>query len=155
MPGSPFDTFGSPKDPHERYLVEIQSLVVAVFKEAEGLQSEREALELEEGGRDDRIALPGPFSQGTFVLREGEADDLDLFRWYEKSRDADHLTSSRRSGSVILVDGLGRERMRWKFRTAVITTWGGPSQPPRAGRPFAIELLEIAHEGLEPVLHLR
>ncbi len=155
MPGSPFDAFVKPRDPHERYLVEIQSLVVGVFKEAEGLDMERETIEVEEGGRAEPIAVPGPYAKGTFVLREGETDDLELFRWYEKSRDADYLVSSRRSGSVILVDAAGRERMRWRFKAAVITTWEGPTQPPRPGRPFEIESVEIAHEGLEPVLPRR
>src|SRR5687767_6219632 len=109
MAPSPFDSFAKPRDPHERFLIEIQSLVVAVFKEAEGLQSEREILELEEGGREERLSLPGPYSQGSFTLKDGETDDLELFRWYEKSRDADHLASSRRNGSVILVDGRGHE----------------------------------------------
>lgn len=154
MTGSPFDAFARPRDPHERFLVEIQSLVVGVFKEADGLDAGREVLEIEEGGREEKIAVPGPYAQGTFTLREGETDDLELFRWYEKSRDADHLASSRRSGAIILVDGLGRERMRWKFRTAVITSWEGPSQPPRPGKPFQIETLEIAHEGLETVLRM-
>ncbi len=151
MPDSPFDDFARPRDPHERYLVEIQSLVVGVFKDADGLDAGRELTELDEGGREDRVAIAGPFAQGVFTLREGETDDLELWRWYEKSRDADHLASSRRSGSIILVDGAGREKGRWQFRTAGITGWAGPLAPPRPGRPFAIETLEIAHEGLEPV----
>jgi phage tail-like protein len=155
MTGSPFDGFVRPKDPHERYLVEIASLVVAVFKEAEGLDVERDMEEVEEGGREERIAVPGPFAKGTFVLRDGETDDLELYRWYEKSRDSDHFASSRRSGFVILVDGAGHERMRWKFRTALITAWDGPKKPPKPGHSFEIEGVEIAHEGLEPVIRMR
>jgi hypothetical protein len=44
--------------------------------------------------------------------------------------------------------------MRWKFRAGVITEWEGPSDPPRAGKPFAVETLTVAHEGLEPVFRL-
>ena len=146
---SAFDHFARPRDPHERYLVEIQSFVVGVFKEADGLETHREMLDVEEGGREEALTIPGPYAEGTFVLREGEADDLELYSWYEKSRDADHLASSRRSGCVILVDGAGRERMRWKFRTAVITHWEGPDRPPRPGKPFEIEAMGVAHEGLE------
>ena len=62
MSSSPFETFARPRDPHERYLVEIQSLVVGVFKEAEGLDPAREIMEFEEGGRDDLVAIPGPYS---------------------------------------------------------------------------------------------
>jgi len=151
MTGSPFDSFARPRDPHERYLVEIQSLVVGVFKEAHGLDAEREEVEIEEGGREERISVPGPYAQGSFVLREGETDGPELYRWYEKSRDGDHLASSRRTGAVILVDGRGVERMRWRFRAALISVWEGPQKPPRDGRPFTIEAIEITHEGLEPV----
>lgn len=150
MTGSPFDHFARPRDPHERYLVEIQAFIVGIFKDADGLDTEREMLDVEEGGRDESVTIPGPYAEGTFYLREGEADDLELYRWYEKSRDADHLVSSRRSGAVILVDGGGRERMRWKFRTAVITHWEGPDRPPKPGKPFTIEAMAISHEGLEP-----
>src|SRR3954467_6413619 len=102
---SPFDDVVKPRDPHERYLVEIQALIVGVFKEAQGLDLGRDIQEVEEGGREERVELPGPYSKGRFRLHEGEADDIELFRWFEKSRDADHLASSRRSGAVILVDG--------------------------------------------------
>jgi phage tail-like protein len=152
MAASPFDAFARPRDPHERYLVEYQSIAIAVFKEAEGLDVARDTLDIEEGGREDLVAVTGPYSKGSFILREGESEDLELFRWFEKSRDADHLASSRRSGAVILVDGAGRERMRWKFRAGVITHWEGPADPPRPGRVYAVEALEVAHEGLEPVV---
>ena len=149
---SPFDDAVKPRDPHERYLVEIQALIVGVFKEAQGLDMGRDIHELEEGGRAERVELAGPYSKGRFRLRDGEADDLELFRWFEKSRDADHLASSRRSGAVILVDGTGQERIRWKFRTGVITEWEGPEEPPHPGKPFTIETLGVSHEGLEPIL---
>lgn len=151
---SPFDSFARPRDPHERYLLEYQSIAIALFKEAEGLVSERETLDVEEGGREELLAVTGPYSKGTFTLREGESEDLELYRWFEKSRDADHLASSRRNGAVILVDGAGRERMRWKFRAGVITGWEGPEQPPRPGRSYPVETLEVTHEGLEPVVRM-
>ena len=151
---SPFDSFARPRDPHERYLVEYQSIAIALFKEADGLTTSRETLDLEEGGRDELLAVSGPYSKGTFTLREGESEDLELYRWYEKCRDADHLASSRRSGAVILVDGAGHERMRWKFRAGVITGWEGPLEPPRPGKAYAVETLEVTHEGLEPVARM-
>lgn len=154
MAASPFDSFVRPRDPHERYLVEYQSLAIAVFKEVEGLITERQTLDLEEGGREELVAVSGPYAHGTFTLREGESEDLELYRWYEKCRDADHLASSRRNGAVILVDGKGQERMRWKFRAGVITGWEGPLDPPKPGRGYVVEQLEVTHEGLEPVLRM-
>src|SRR5438270_9181718 len=46
-----------------RYLLEIGSIVVAVFKEAEGLSSEREIIEIEEGGREEAVKKLGPYAQ--------------------------------------------------------------------------------------------
>ena len=152
---SPFDDAVKPRDPHERYLVEIQAFVVGVFKEAEGLDLGREMLAIEEGGREDKVTIAGPYAKGRFRLLDGEADDLELFSWFEKSRDADHLASSRRSGAIILVDGSGQERMRWRFRAGVIMEWEGPDQPPRPGKPFQIQTLAVAHEGLEPLMKLK
>jgi phage tail-like protein len=139
-------------DPGARYLVEIDHLVVGVFREAEGLSSERERLEIEEGGREELVRRMGPYMKGAFTLLDGEADDPELFRWMEKGRDGGALLSSRRSGSVILVDAAGQEVARWRFRMGVVTDWEGPQHAPEPGEPFRIERIEVVHEGLEMVL---
>ncbi len=143
---------GRMSDPGARYLVEIDHLVVGVFREAEGLSAEREQIELEEGGREEIVRLFGPYVKGRFTLRDGEADDPELYVWMEKNKGGSVLASSRRSGSVILVDGSGEEIMRWRFRMAVVAGWEGPERPPQPGEPFRIERLDVVHEGLELVL---
>ena len=69
-----------------RYLLEIGSIVVGVFKEAEGLSSEREVIEIEEGGRPEAVKRLGPYAQGAFWLVDGETDDYGLWEWMDKGR---------------------------------------------------------------------
>ncbi len=142
-------------DTGERYLVELESLVVAIFKRCEGLTARRQVIEVQEGGREKPVKRLGPYAEGAFTLLEGEADGPDIFRWYERGREADHMASSRRSGSVILVDRRGLEVARWKFRHAMVSGWDGPAEAPDPAEPYAIGRLEVTHEGLEMVIHDR
>jgi phage tail-like protein len=137
------------RDLGARYLLEIQSIVVGIFHEVVGLSSEREIMELDEGGRADAVRILGPYAKGAFYLVEGESDDPGLWDWMTKSADGT-FASSRRSGCVILVDAFGEERMRWRFRMAAVAEWQGPSDRPR-GETYEIERLGIAHEGVELV----
>jgi phage tail-like protein len=139
-------------DPHARYLLEIKSLIVAVFKDARGLRAEREVVEIEEGGRELAVKKLGPYAQGTFTLIDGQSDDNDLWRWQEGSRDGGIFVSSRRSGCVILVDRFGDEKMRWRFRLGAVTEWAGPTEEPPPGKPYEIERMAVTHEGLEAVV---
>lgn len=139
-------------DRNARYLVEIQSLIVGVFKGASGLDPEREVTEIEEGGRSAPAKKLGPYAKGAFTLLDGEADDTALFKWYEQGRDGAVFASSRRSGAIILVNGFGEELMRWRFRAAVVTDWRGPADSPEPGERYEVESIEITHEGLEPVV---
>jgi phage tail-like protein len=145
----------SDDDPEARYLIEIEHLVVGVFREAEGLHAKRERLDIQEGGRTEVLSRLGPYVEGVFTLRDGEADVPDLFRWMERGRGGAVFASSRRSGAVILVDGAGQELMRWRFKMGVVSDWEGPAREPAPGETHAIEKIEIAHEGLEWVIRSR
>src|SRR4051812_9592309 len=48
---------GSPYDPAMAFLLEIDSLVVGVFEDASGLVSEREIVDVDEGGIDNARKL--------------------------------------------------------------------------------------------------
>lgn len=136
-----------------RYLLEIGSIVVAIFKEAEGLSGEREVIEIEEGGREHALKRIGPYAKGAFFLLDGETDDRGVYDWMDKSRDdGGTFVSSRRNGCVILIDPFGEEVMRWRFRMAAVTDWDGPTAPPPPGKSYEIERMGIGHEGLEMVL---
>ncbi|MFC1706885.1 phage tail protein [Planctomycetota bacterium] len=151
MHGMPAFFVPEENDANARYLLEIDSIAVAVFRLGEGLRSEREVLEIDEGGREFAISRLGPYAKGHITLEEGETDNPDLLLWFETCRDQDIFVSSRRTGHVIYVDGGGRERMRWRFKNARITEWIGPGEPPEPGEVYYVERLGISHEGLEPI----
>jgi phage tail-like protein len=144
--------FDAPADTGLRYLLEIESLIAGVFREARGLESKREMLELDVGGLEHARKLLGPYAQGTFYLSEGETDEPFLYDWWKKSEGGSVFSSARRTGNVILVDASGEERMRWRFRLALLTDWEGPeSRPEPPGSRYEIARLGVAHEGLELV----
>jgi phage tail-like protein len=143
--------FDDPSASGARYLLEIESLIAGVFREAHGLESRREVTELEVGGLEHARKLLGPYAKGTFYLAEGGSDDPLLFDWWRKSEAGSVYSTSRRTGNIILVDAAGEERLRWRFRLALVSDWKGPEERPQAGVPYAIELCGIAHEGLELV----
>ncbi|MHC4391004.1 MAG: phage tail protein [Planctomycetota bacterium] len=140
-----------PDDEGARYLIELESLVVGEFSFAEGLQTERELVEVVEGGRKFALARIGPYAEGHVTLTAGAADQAALFDWFSRCRDADAYVSARRNGDVIYMDGQDKERMRWRFRNAQITEWLGPGERPNPGEVYGIERLGISHEGLESI----
>ncbi|RME76942.1 MAG: hypothetical protein D6776_00360 [Planctomycetota bacterium] len=139
-----------PTDRDARYALEIDSLLVAVFRRAEGLRSEREIVQIRQGGSHIVLHRMGPFAKGCFALEEGESDSDELYGWWQRAREAEYLVSGRKTGCVFYVDGHGRERMRWRFRLGQIIEWEG-EPPSHWGEPYEIERLVIAHEGLEPL----
>ena len=142
----------APAGADARYLLEIESLIAGVFCEADGLESRFDLMELDEGGVEHARKLLGPYAQGTFYLRDGTSDDALLYDWYDRSVGASVFASSRRTGNVILVDASGEERMRWRFRMALVTEWDGPAERPVPGSAYAIERIGVTHEGLELIL---
>lgn len=140
-----------PDDFAARYMLELDGVVVAMFAGAEGLKSEREILQVHEGGRQGLVQRLGPFARGWLALTEGEADDHALIGWVQDSVNADYMASSRRTGCILYVDGNGQERRRWKFRRAHVVEWVGPAEIPAPGFPYEVEDLVIAHEGLEEI----
>jgi hypothetical protein len=141
-------------DPHDRdarYALEIDSLLVAVFRSADGLKSERDIVRIQQGGAHHVLHRMGPFAKGAFALEDGESDNAELYRWWLMAHEAQYLVSGRKTGCVFYVDGFGHERMRWKFRMAQIIDWQGDPGPEHYGEPYEIERLVIGHEGLEPV----
>ena len=81
------------------------------------------------------------------TLKWGLADDRDLYDWHRQWATGDPA-AARKSGSVILLDRQGQEKVRWNFKEAWPAKWTGPSFSAESSE-LAIETLELAHEGLE------
>jgi len=73
------------------------------------------------------------------------ADDTDLYDWH---RDVVSGDFERKNGSIVLFNRKGDEVARWNFVRAWPTKWDGPDLNAETN-DLAIELIELAHEGLE------
>lgn len=139
---------GNRKDPYRgyRFLVEIDSITRGGFRECSGLDSTQDPVEYREGtDAPTPRKLPGIVKFSNISLKWGISDDKELWDWRKKAMDG---TVERKSGSIVLQDEAGTEKVRWNFREGWPTKWTGPSFN-ATGNEVAIETLDIAHEGLE------
>lgn len=141
---------GDRKDPISgfNFAVEISGLIVAGFSEVSGLQAEIEVQEYREGGVNGYIhKLAGPARYpSNLILRKGIADSTELWSWY---REVSRGTIRRKPLDVVLFDSNRDEKRRWKFQNAYPVKWLGPDLK-AASSDVAVEVLELAHEGLSP-----
>lgn len=138
---------GDRKDPLRSYhfLVEIDGITRAGFRECSGLDSTQGAIEYREGneGLTSR-KLPGLITYSDITLKRGQTDDVQLWDWRKKAMDG---KVERKNGSIVMLDETGAEKLRWNFSNGWPTKWTGPSFN-ATGNDVAIETLEIAHEGV-------
>lgn len=131
-----------------RFLVEIDSLVVAGFSEVSGLEMDVQTETYREGGVNAYAhTLPTRTAYPNLVLRRGLTDSQALWTW---AHDAMNGNIERRNGRVVLLDSTGEESWAWEFRDAYPVKWAGPDLDAARGR-VAIETLELTHRGLSKV----
>ena len=140
---------GDRVDPFRAYnfLLEIDNIGRAGFRECSGLDSAQDPIEYREGNEKPLTVrkLPGLVKYSNITLKWGITDDADLWEWRTKAVNGE---IERKNGSIVLLNDVGEEQMRWNFRDGWPTKWTGPSFN-ATGNEVAIETLEIAHEGLE------
>ena len=96
-----------------QWKVEIDGLIIAHFQEASGLSVQTEVVKFREGGLNDREhMLMGQTSYTNIVLKNGLTDDPALFNWRAQV-DTPSRASARRNGSIVVLDGLTGELIRW------------------------------------------
>ena len=139
---------GERNDPYLSYsfVVEIDNLVVGGFSEVSGLQVEIEVQDYREGGLNDYIhRLAGPSRYpSNLVLNRGLTDGETLCNWHQEVAQG---IINRKSGSIVLLDSAGEEKLRWDFVEAYPVKWVGPDF--RAGTAeVAVETLELVHRGI-------
>jgi phage tail-like protein len=142
--------------PGDAYLPPSQAALLPLvaageFMEVKGLGADLEVTAYPEGGVNDHVhQLPVRHSWGRISLRRGVVRDGGLlWSWYVAG-----LTQSlgaRRDGSVILLTPAGTPAMSWTFHAGLAAKWVGPELNAMQNA-VAIEALDIAHEGLVPVL---
>ncbi len=139
---------GERVDPYLNYnfLIEMDGITQAGFKECSGLDSTTEIVEYREGGENSASRkLWGRTSYSDITLKRGLTDSDELWQWRSKVVSG---KSDRRNGSIIVLDSEGKEAVRWNFVNAWLSKWEGPSFDSTAN-DVAIETLTIAHEGIQ------
>lgn len=140
---------GQRVDPYANFsfLVEIDGITRAGFREVTGFDSTVEIKEYKEGGHDAPYKLPMQTKYSNIVLKWGLDDDREMYEWHRQTVLGN---VQRKHGSIVLRDRQGNEKVRWNFFNAWPTKYDGPDLNGEAN-DVAIETLELAHEKLERV----
>ncbi len=140
---------GARVDPYRNFnfLVEIDGITQAGFSDCTGFGASNDPIEYREGGMPENTArkLPGQTKYPNITLKWGLTDSRELYEWY---RDVTKGKIVRKSGSVILLDLEGQEKVRWNFYEAWPTKWDGVDFSAK-GTDVAIETLELVVEKFE------
>lgn len=137
-------------DPYKNFhfLVELDGIIQAGFSEASGFGSNIEVIEYREGGDSTSVRkLPGKVSYTDLTLKWGITDSSELYDWH---RAAVNGQIQRKNGSIILLDDLGAEKVRWNFFNAWPSKWDGPDFNAK-GNDMAIDALTVSCERVERV----
>jgi phage tail-like protein len=128
-----------------KFKIEIEGVTVAAFSAFEGIESETEVVEFDDG--DDLIVRkrPGRTHYKNLVLKRGYINTDELWEWYKKVIDG---MIERRSGSIIALADNGDEIIRYNFFEAWPCKWKGfVFDAGKRGTLF--EEIEIAVEKVE------
>jgi phage tail-like protein len=132
--------------PTFKFWVEMESIVVAEFKECSGLSMQRDYQQLEEGGVNDRWHwLPGRNKYSNITLKYGIVHSTALWDWYQEGIYDGKV--NKVDFSILLRNVEGDVLRRWNVAKGFPVKWEGPSLNV-ATNEVAIETLEIAHQGL-------
>ena len=131
------------------FTVEIDGIETARFQKCEGLEAETYVYEVEEGGLNHTTRkFRGRTRFPNLILEKGITENDSLFNWFKETC-LENKKLERKNGSVVLKDTEGNEVKRWNFFRAFPCRWIGPKLVTNLGSDFAVERIEIAHEGIE------
>ena len=131
------------------FTVEIDGIETARFQKCEGLEAETYVYEVEEGGLNHTTRkFRGRTRFPNLILEKGITENESLFNWFKETC-LENKKLERKNGSVVLKDTEGNEVKRWNFYRAFPCRWIGPRLVTNLGSDFAVERIEIAHEGIE------
>ena len=118
------------------------------FSEVSGLNITHEVVDYREGNSpvDASIKIPGRTSFENIILKRGIVKgDNDFFNWMKTKQNSQ---IERRDILIKLLDESHAPIMTWKVRRAFPVKYSGPQLQARSSE-VAIEIIEIAHEGIE------
>ncbi len=139
-------------DPYKsyRFLVEIDGIIQAGFREVTIPDSSQDPVEYREGNEPPTARkLSGLVKYGNVSLKWGITDSLELYNW-RKMVEQGKTKDARRNMAIILMDEEGTPSARWEFSDAWPSKYDAPDLN-ATGNDVAIENLEIVHEGMQRV----
>ena len=127
------------------FKVEIEGVTTGAFRNVEGLDSETEIVEYQDG--DDMILRkrPGRTKYSNVTLKRGYINNTELWEWRKAVIEG---KVQRKSGSIILCADDGAEIMRYNFFEAWPTKWKGFTLDGK-GTDVNVEEMELAVEKIE------
>ena len=140
---------GQRRDPYKNYmyLVEVDGITQAGFREARIPETQQDVIEYREGNETTTPRkLPGLTRYGSVTLQWGITDSLELYEW-RKAVEEGRIDEARRNVSIVVLDNQGNPAARWEFSQAWPKRYNAPELD-AAGTDVAIESLEIVHEGM-------
>jgi phage tail-like protein len=135
-------------DPYRnfRYRVELDSITQAGFSDVSGGGAATDPIEYREGGEPSYTRkLPGQTKYANIVLKWGITDNRELADWYAQITKGQ---IQRKSGSIVLQDLEGNDKVRWNFFNAWPTKYSPPELTAK-GNDVAIDVLELVVERVE------
>lgn len=129
------------------FLVELDGITQASFRECSGLEATTEVIDHRQGGDNVTVyKLPGKTTYTDITLKWGSTDSTELWEW---RRGVIEGRVERKNGSIVVYDLANRnEVLRWNFVNAWPTKWEGPTLN-ALGNEVAVETLVLAHEGID------
>lgn len=132
----------------QRFMVEIDGLVVAGFSDVSGLQAETEFEEIREGGVNDFVyKLPKGTKYQNLTLKKGLTTSSSLWDWH-RSIVAGKITF--KTVRIILQNAEADwdHDNQYQLIRAYPVKWSGPELK-ADGNAVAVETLELAHHGIK------
>jgi phage tail-like protein len=131
------------------FRVEIDSIEGAAFRKCQGLKSESEILEYQEGGDNETVRkLIGPSKSANLVLTKGFVSDPSLYQWRDEIASPGGNKIARRNGSIVALAADGKTEVgRWNFQKAWPVRWEMSDFDSSTGQALC-EILELAVEKL-------
>jgi phage tail-like protein len=127
------------------FKVEIEGVTVAGFRNVEGLDSETEVIEYQDGDDMTLRKRPGRTKFSNITLKRGYVSTMELWDWRKKVMDG---VLERKSGFVLLCDDAGGTIMRYNFFEAWPCKWKGFTLDGK-GTDVNVEEIELAVERIE------
>ena len=123
----------------------LLDVAVGGFSECQGLDASMKIEEWNEGGNNGTVLkFPGRISWTNITLKRGMAANSALWDWFYGFVQGQ---GKRRDGVIALLNERLVPTNIWYFRRGVIAKYAGP-QMNATQNSVAIELIEIAHEGI-------